>query len=451
MNKIFEEKRQSLRLKTDFKVDVSKDSDGIAVDLSENGICFSSQDIISSPAISIQFRFPDISDKFKTEAKLVWKRNLDDGTSLYGVEFIGLNETQKAELRRELVKTQCQKLLGGINDTKTKSIITDFFLKDILEYINNVIKLISQMSLSDKYSEVLEKKLENLNTQLLLNGYSVEELLSDKRNKQKIKESFRQLVGSWVYKSVIMRRAFDKPRGYPGDYKMLEIVYDNKPLSKGVGAYFDNYFLKNPYAVAVRIRKDYLGKMLLSFLNGIKSKGGVSILNIACGSSREIKELISHLKNKSNITINCLDWDEEALQFSRDSLLSISPKNLHFNFIREDVLNIGKENSLVKPLGKQDLIYSIGLIDYLPDRILSKLIYALYQLLPKDGKLILTHKNKEKTFPPIPPDWFCDWKFVPRTKDEVIKLFHNCGFARFSLETDVDTFEYIYYFTITKK
>lgn len=451
MNKISEEKRQCPRLKTDIKVGLSENCVGTAVDLSESGICFNSEEIISSPTIFIQFRFPDIAAKFKTEAKLVWKRNLDDGASSYGVEFIDLKETQKAELRKELVKAQCHKLLSKIKDAETRNIITNFFLKDILEYINDVIKLIPQMSLRNSYSETIEKKLEHLNTQFLLTGYSAEQLLSDKRNRQKIKESFRQLIGSWVYKSVIMKRAFDKPRGYPGDYKMLEIVYDNKPLSKGVGAYFDNYFLRNPYAVAVRIRKDRLREMLLSFLDEIKLKHGVSILNIACGSCREIKELFPHLRIKSDITINCLDWDEEALQFSRDSLLPISPKNVHFNFIREDVLSIGKEGSLVKPLGKQDLIYSIGLIDYLPDRILSKLIYALYQLLPKGGKLILTHKNKEKTFPPVPPDWFCDWKFVPRNKNEVIELFHNCGLSDFSLEMDVDDFEYIYYFTITKK
>ena len=451
MGKIFEEKRQFPRIKTDIKVGLLENCVSTAVDLSERGICFNSEEIISSPAVSIQFYFPDIAAKFKAEAKLVWKRNLEDGTSLYGVEFINLSETQKAELRKELVKAQCHRILSGINDTKTKNIVSSFFLKDILEYINDVIKLIYQMSMRNNYSEALENKLENLNTQFLLNAYSAEQLLSDKRSRQKIKESFRQLAGSWVYKSMIMKRAFDKPRGYPGDYKMLEIVYDNKPLSKGAGAYFDNYFLKNPYAVAVRIRKDRLREMLLSFLDGIKIKHGVSILNIACGSCREIKELFPRLKIKSDITINCLDWDEEALQFSRDSLLPVSPKNVHFNFIREDILSIGKEGSLVKSLGKQALIYSIGLIDYLPDRILSKLIYALYQLLPKGGKLILTHKNKEKTFPPIPPDWFCDWKFVPRNRNEVVKLFHDCGLSDFSLKMDVDDFGYIYYFTITKK
>jgi len=450
MVKTAEEKRGYPRVKTKLKLSLPKNVSGTSVDISESGLSFNTEESISSPAISVQFQFPDIASKFMTEAKLVWKRNLDDGTSLYGVEFIDLNEKQKAELRRELVKTQCQNLVSSIKDSKTKETISKFFLDDLLDYINEVIKLIPHLS-KGEYSDELEKRLEHLNTQFLLKGYCLEELLSDKRNTQKVKENFRHLIGSWAYKSVIMKRALDKPRGYPGDYKMLEIVYDNKPITKSIGAYFDNYFLKNPYAVAVRIRKDRLREMLLSFLNGTKSDSKINILNIACGSCREIKELFPGLKTKNSIIFNCLDWDDEALQFSKDAFLQVAPKNVAFNFLKEDVMNIGKEGSATQSLAKQDLVYSIGLIDYLPDRVLSKLLNSLYQTLRKEGKFILTHKNKEKTFPPVPPDWFCDWKFVSRNKDEVIKLFHNCGFGNFSLETDADDFEYIYYFTITKK
>ena len=450
MVRIVEEKRRYPRVKANLKVALPKNISGTSVDVSESGLSFNAEESISSPTISVQFQFSDIASKFVTEAKLVWKRNLDDGTSLYGVEFVDLNEKQKAELRKELIKTQCDNLLSAIKDVKTKDTISRFFLTDLLDYINEVVRLIPHLS-KDEYSEELEKRLEHLNTQFLLKGYCLEELLSDKRNMQKVKENFRQLIGTWAYKSVIMKRALDKPRGYPGDYKMLEIVYDNRPISRNIGAYFDNYFLKNPYAVAVRIRKDRLREMLLSFLNGTKSNSKINVLNIACGSCREIRELLASIKTNVSITFNCLDWDDEALQFSKDVLLPISPKNVSFNFLKEDVMNIGKEGSLTQSIGKQDIIYSIGLIDYLPDRILSKLLNALYQLLRKDGKLILTHKNKEKTFPPVPPDWFCDWKFVSRNKDEAVKLFHNCGFGSFSLETEADDFEYIYYFTITKK
>ena len=451
MLKNMEEKRTFPRVKANLKLGISKNISGQTLDLSETGLNFNCPETITSPKIEVRFAFPDDGLEFKTDARLVWKRSIEDGSYSYGVEFIDLKENQKAELRRELIKTQIQPLLDALTVSEVKQQIEDFFLRDMLVYISEIIKLVADIYKIKNYSEEIEKRIDHLHTQILLKGYCLEEMLSDKAIMQKVKDNFRQLVGAWIYKSEIVKRAFEKPRGYPGDYRMIETVYDTKPLSKNiVGIYFDNNFLKSPYAVAVRIRKDRLREMLLKFINEAKLNK-VRILDIACGSCRELKELLPNLKTKSQVVFSCLDWDEEALDFSRDLLLPGAPKNTEFKFIKEDIMNIAKSEAAAKSLGQHDFIYSIGLIDYLPDRVLKKLILALYNLLPKGGQLVLTHKNKEKTFPPIPPDWFCDWKFVPRNKKETIKLFYDCGMAEFFLSTESDDFGYIFYFRITKK
>ncbi|MGD9014717.1 MAG: PilZ domain-containing protein [Candidatus Omnitrophota bacterium] len=445
-----EEKRLYSRIKTNLRVSVSDDFSGDLIDLSEGGLSFGSIETISSPVISLQISFPDKKFELKTKAKLLWKRNLEKGGSLYGVEFTGLDRPQKAALRKELIKAQISGLINDIKIPEIKKLVSHFFLEDMLHYITEIINITAQLIKMDKYSLELEKDLDRLNNEILLKGYCLEELLSDKSIMQRVKENFRQLVGAWVYKSIIVKRAFEKPRGYPGDYKMLEIVYDNKPISNNLGKYSDNNFLKSPYAVAVRIRKDRLKEMLLNFINQT-NLSKIKILNIACGSCREIRELLPDLKTRTTATFTCLDWDEEALRFSQDRLLSIMPKNVQFKFVKDDVMNIIKNKASAELSGKQNLIYSIGLIDYLPDRVLKKLIQALFQLLDKRGRLILTHKNKEKTFPSIPPDWFCDWKFISRNKDEVVKLFYDCGISEFSLLTESDDFGYIHYFTLVRK
>ena len=451
MVKTPEEKRWHPRVKANLKIDISKNITGESINLSEGGLSFNSTESLLSPTISLQIKFPTTDFKLKTDAKLVWKRDLETGGSSYGMEFVDLTENQKSKLRRELIKTQINPLLNEIETQSVREQISSFFLKDILNYVNEIIKLSGSLLKEKEFSEEAEKRLEQLNNQILLKGYCLDELLSNKTIMQNIKEHFRHLVGVWSYKSVIVKRAYEKPRGYPGDYRMLEIVYDGKPISKtnNIGFYFDNYFLKSPYAVAVRIRKDRLREILQQYISDSQINK-INILDIACGSCREIKELLPNLKTNSSIAFSCLDWDEEALKFSQDVLLSIKPKNVEFKFIKEDVMNIIKDENIVQSFGVQNLIYSIGLIDYMPDRILKRLICALYKLLPKSGKLILTHKNREKTFPPIPPDWFCDWKFVPRNKDEVLKLFYDSGISGFTLVSDSDDFGYIHYFTITK-
>lgn len=450
MDKFLNEKRSYPRTKPSMQIDISNKISVNPIDLSEGGLSFNSPEKISSPIISMKIHFTEGNFDLKANAHLIWKRDMEDNQFLYGVEFVDLTELQRSELRRELINTQIMDLLKQIKGDELRKQISNFFLKDVLGYINDLLRFAAELSHKKPYSLDSQKEFDHLTTEILLKGHCLEELLSDKKIINKVKDNFRKLVGTWIYKSSIVKRGFEKPRGYPGDYKMLEIVYDDKPLSKDFGIYSDNCFLKSPYAEAVRIRKDRLRELTQDFIN--KSElNKIEILNIACGSCREIKELFPNIKNKNPIIFTCLDWDEEALIFSEKALLPNSLPNISFKFLKEDIMNIVKSKSPEKTYGKYDLIYSIGLIDYLPDRVLKRLIYALYLLLKKDGQLILTHKNKEKTFPPLPPDWFCDWKFVSRNKEETIKLFHESGLSKFSLSTQSDDFEYIYYFTIIKK
>ena len=450
MGNAAEEKRNYPRVKTNLKAGVSKKNFAETVDLSEGGISLNSTEKISSPSIFIKIQFPEGDFSLSADARLIWERDLGGSRSLYGLEFVDLTKQQKSGLRRELINTQIMELLTGIKGHEPRKLIAHFFLKDVLDYTNELLRLAEELSHNRVYSVESQKRLDHFTAQVLLKGYCLEELLSDNRIMDEVKDNFRKLAGTWFYKGAIVKRAFEKPRGYPGDYKTLDIIYDNKPLSMDFGLYSDNSFLKSPYAVAVRIRKDRLRELIQEFINNSTLKK-VEILNIACGPCREIKELLPCMKNGNPVIFTCLDRDEEALDFSKKSLLRNPPPNVTFKFIKEDIMNMIKNESPEQAYGKYDLVYSMGLIDYLPDNILKKLMPLLFRLLKTGGSLIVTHKNREKTYPSLPPDWFCDWKFVPRNKDETIKLFHDSGLSGFSLSTQSDDFGYIYYFEITKK
>jgi SAM-dependent methyltransferase len=450
MGRILLEKRAYPRIKANLEVNVSKKISGKSVNLSEKGLGFSSSEIISSPVIPLRIYFPKGNFEFKAKARLIWKRDVENSRSLYGVEFIKLSQAQKSTLREELMKIQIEEILNEIKLPQVRENILHFFLKDVLNYIKEITKLSLEVSGQRDYSLDLEKRLDRLNTQVLLKGYCLEELISDDTIMQKVKYNFRHLIGVWVYKSKIVNIAFQKPRGYSGDYKILEFIYDNKPISRGLGQYFDNIFLRSPYAVAIRNRKDYLRKLLQNYVNQAKLDG-IKILSVGCGSCREIRELLPQIKTKKVVVFTCLDWDQEAIEFSQEMLSRDGPQNVEFRFIKEDIANIIKDEAIIQGYDKYNLIYSMGLIDYLPDSILKKLIWVLYQLLEKEGKLILTHKNKEKTFPPIYPDWLCDWRFIPRSVEEVTNLIYNSDISNFSLSVESDKFVYIHYFKLMKR
>ncbi|MDD2702589.1 MAG: hypothetical protein PHC33_01100, partial [Candidatus Omnitrophica bacterium] len=305
------------------------------------------------------------------------------------------------------------------------------------------------LCLPEEYSDGIEKKIDRLNTQVLLRGYCLEEFLSEKELMQKVKDNFRELVRAWIYKGVIIKRAYEKPLGYPGDYKMAEIIYDNTPVSKNIGVYLDAYFLKSPYAVAARMRKDHFNLLLRNHI-AETVLNRIPILSFGCGPCREIRELLLDLKAKGTVVFTCLDGDPEPLNFSNEAISKITCKNVEFKFIEEGKIHILENQAYLQPLGRQSLIYSVDSFDYLPDGDFKVMLYALYELLQKDGKLIFSHANREKTFPPVPLDWFCDWQFIPRNKGEVVKLISACGISGFSLSVDPDDFEYIHYFTLKK-
>lgn len=444
------EKRLYPRVKRRARVKLPGAGEGDSWDMSERGLRLCTSEVISSPDITLQISFPDKKLQLKTKAKLIWRRDLQEGTFLYGVEFVSLGEQEKAVLRRELIESQISGMLNEIKNPEIRRGIQAFFLNDVLGYVNEITRLISLAARAQGYSEELEKKLEQLNHRILLKGHCLELLLSDAAVIQRVKDNFRHIVGTWIYKSGILKGAFDRPRGDRGAYKILEAIYDNRPLSQHIGAYLDNNFLKSPYAVAVRRRKDRMRELIGKFICEAKEPK-IRILNVGCGSCRELRELLPRLTASNFVIITCLDWDEEALRFSHDLLLPLAPKNVELLFIKEDVTRIIKGRDSRQRYGSQNLIYSAGLFDLLPDRALKKLLLVLYSFLLKGGRLVLTHQNREKTIPPIGPSWFCGLRFVARTADEVTKLIYACGISNFSLSVESDDFGYMYYFTIGKK
>ncbi|MBN2119931.1 MAG: PilZ domain-containing protein [Candidatus Omnitrophica bacterium] len=450
MNKNYQEKRAYPRIKANLKLKFSPKSAGDSIDLSEGGVSFVASQVISSPEISLQINFPGKTSKIKTTAKLAWRKTVDNGNTIYGLEFTGLNENEKTSLRKELIKAQISQLLRDIRKSDARLLVRDFFTKDMFEYITEITRLIPGTYTDKTYLPELESIIEQLNNKILLKGYSLELILADKKTTQRIKDNFRRLVDAWIYKSIIVKQAFDKPRGYSEDHRALEFIYSNKPVSQNIGLYFDNIFLKSPYAVAARSRKDRLKNLITEFIHETPASP-VHILSIACSCCREIRELLLSLKTEKTVIFRCLDWDGEALKFSAEAFANQQFPNIKFHFSHLQGVNIERNKQIAHLPVKQNLIYSIGLIDYLPDRVLKKLIFALFQVLEKNGKIIMTHKNREKTIPPICPDWFCDWKFVSRTKDDVRKLFLDSGIPNSALILESDNFGYIYFFIVTKE
>lgn len=348
------------------------------------------------------------------------------------------------------IPVKISNILNGLKEGLLKSqetirIIDDFFLEDLQEYVLLLYEL-DQLILKKRFKEdEVFQKLNKASNEIVEKGSRVEREIESKALTKKIKVGFREIVGKFVYQSLLMERAYKKPRGYPGDYLTLEYIYNNQPLSKGIGFFFDKYFLSNKLAIAVRNRKDLMASILNRFISETELQK-MDILNIASGSCRDIKEFLNVYRAGKILKFNCLDYDEDALEFSKKAIKE--DKEIKLNFINDDAIKFAK-NILSRSFEKQDIIYSIGLADYMPDRILQKMICSFFGLLKDNGRLILAHKDKHR-FSPLPPDWFCDWKFIPRDEPKLISLVNESGARSYSLKTEREKSGVIF-FTILEK
>ena len=88
-----------------------------------------------------------------------------------------------------------------------------------------------------------------------------------------------------------------------------------------------------------------------------------------------------------------------------------------------------KNNREKIDLRDQDLIYSIGLIDYFNDDFVVKLLNYIHGALATGGKVILGNfhpRNPDKAL----MDHVFDWRLIHRTEADMDRLFRASAFQR---------------------
>ena len=283
-------------------------------------------------------------------------------------------------------------------------------------------------------------------------SHAYEEFEKNVKDKDIIRDAqirFREKTNRIISKSYFLNRARTWPQGYQGDYKMLESIYRDSPLSDGIGYYLDSYFLKLPINESARQRIKMLEEILRGELN---NRVKPSVLNIACGSCREVFELAPEIEN-SSAKFTCFDLDNDALAFAanRLSFTNISP-------VTSDQVVLRKYNALrmfdhelnMSEFGKQDIIYSVGFFDYLPTEFLVDMLRALYGLLNPGGILIAAFKDAQR-YRSIDGHWLVDWDgFLQRTEEDFRNIFEDAHVPESAIsETRVDSGIIVFYL-ITK-
>jgi SAM-dependent methyltransferase len=256
---------------------------------------------------------------------------------------------------------------------------------------------------------------------------------------------FRQKTDPIFSKSNLMSHARTWPKGYPGDYKMLENVYRNMSLSEGIGYLLDSYFLTRTLAVAVRGR---LVKLTEILKDEIQTREKPCVLNVACGSCREVFGIVPEI-GQSGAKVTCIDFDSGALHYASNRL-SYAELGAQLTLRKYNTLRMINQERNMKEFGPQDIIYSSGLFVYLEDDVLVRLVRGLYELLRPKGKLIITFEDSDR-YDTHDYHWLVDWdSLLLRNEHDCRKLFNKAGIPEHSLRVERDRTGVIMLFIVDK-
>ncbi len=245
--------------------------------------------------------------------------------------------------------------------------------------------------------------------------------------KEEFGSRLQQELLPYLFLTANGERLYSKPRGYAGDFLSIEQIYGDTSGGFGrLGALLDRCVLDCPSGIAVRNRRGLLAREIRKTLT-TQVNGPAQVTSLASGPAREFFDVFVELQNPKELVANLVDMDLQALAFvadKRDKLKLRRQMSLHNeNLI---YLALGRK-SLV--LGAQDLVYSVGLIDYFDDEMVVNLLNWIHRALAPGGRVILGNfhpNNPTKAF----MDHVLEWKLIHRTEEDMDRIFQKSSFER---------------------
>jgi len=253
-------------------------------------------------------------------------------------------------------------------------------------------------------------------------------------NLSDIDESLRNEIGKWmkneflpyILLSETIKHATTKPRGYAGDYLIIKKLCDKHVQNENpLGNAIDKGFLKLPCAHAVVNRRKLIANEILSIVNNAESTIKITVL--ASGPAMEIFDVFEQLDDPKKLVVTCVDIDLQALAYVADLRDKRNLKR-QIHLINESLVYLATGRQKIK-LENQDMIYSMGLIDYFSDKFVTKLMNFSFNALKEGGRCLLGNYHT-KTQDQGYMKFILDWNLIYRDENDMNRLYQASKFGK---------------------
>lgn len=225
---------------------------------------------------------------------------------------------------------------------------------------------------------------------------------------------WRNLGDSFSSLHTMQGFAVIKPHGYAGDFEIIDRIHQHWMSPHAHLVKWDRYFHEQAAPKAVRNRKAYFCNLVADSMHSHPS-GKMDILNVGCGSARDVLECLHLQQGTGHISIDCLDQDQKAIAYAENLTKDYSSQ------VRFILCNAFK----YKPEKDYDLIWSAGLFDYLDDKAFCFLLGRLFSSVKSSGGVAIGNFSKNNSSRDYME--FGGWFLHHRSEDQLFELARSCG------------------------
>ncbi len=231
----------------------------------------------------------------------------------------------------------------------------------------------------------------------------------DEEGAQEIRKAIKPILNE----ETMIGFAFTKPYGYAGDFKIIDMIYEQKTNEDPRYTKWDKWYHAQHAAKAVRNRKDFFKQVLAELDEGADHPKEVLVLG--SGPATDVFEYLTDHPD-SGLRFDLIDLDQRAIDHAKE-------KNAEFldrlNFIRMNVLRFQTHKFY-------DLIWSAGLFDYFKEK---HFIYLLkkYMAFIKDGAEMIIGNFSDENPSTGGMHTILEWHLNQRSPEELVHYAVEAG------------------------
>lgn len=263
-------------------------------------------------------------------------------------------------------------------------------------------------------------------------------MMSDRHTMAAAKRYTEKVLTPAFMPGLIWRHSYEKPRGYPGDFELMRRVYDWDVQG---GSLFEKMLYRVGLDVAecIATRMEMMHDIIDIVVDDKPGTAPARMLSLGCGPAQEVVRYLEAPSLSRGVRFTLIDQDHDALaSVHRRCYPHVArlANGSAVNCLEMSFKRLLSGDAAFENLPAQDVIYSMGLVDYLTPKRARQLVEVLYAKLSSGGRLVIGNMSDAATGNQWPMEFICDWTVQYRSRNDMLAMAAELPSAKIELVPD---------------